>query len=314
MNESIIFGPVPSRRLGISIGINNIPPKYCSYGCVYCQLGRTSKMTISRREFYNPELIYKQLKEKINNLTNNKIDYLTLVADGEPTLDINLEEILNKLKSLNYKVAVITNSSLLDDPKVRKELLTADLISVKVDSVNRKIWSKIDRPHGKIDLDLIMEGIEILRKEFKGIFLTETMLVNDLNTKTADLTKTAEYIGKLDPDIAYLSIPTRPPSEKWVIAPDIKTINKAYQIFSKKIKNVEYLTGYEGNKFTYSGNFTKDLLSITAVHPMREDAVKELLLKDEGNNTELEKLLSAKEIIVTKYNDEKFYLRNLRKA
>ena len=111
----IIYGPIPSRRLGQSIGINNIPPKTCSYSCVYCQLGRTNKMEIKRRDFYKTEDIYKEIEKKLNQLEtkNKKVDYLSFVPDGEPTLDINIGRSIKRLKEFHIKIAVITNASLL---------------------------------------------------------------------------------------------------------------------------------------------------------------------------------------------------------
>ncbi len=143
----IVFGPVPSRRLGRSVGINNIPPKICSYACVYCQLGRTLKMQIERKAYYNVEDIARQVTEKVEDLKDRgeKINYLTFVSDGVPTLDINLGNEIEALKPLGIKIAVITNSSLIFREDVRRELSKADWVSLKLDAVTDEIWRKIDR-------------------------------------------------------------------------------------------------------------------------------------------------------------------------
>ena len=109
--ETVAFGPVPSRRLGRSLGINNIPPKFCSYSCVYCQVGKTRDLTIARRSFYKPEEIFEQVKRKVNETIqrNEQIDYLTFVADGEPTLDMNLGNEVSLLKQIGIPIAIITN-------------------------------------------------------------------------------------------------------------------------------------------------------------------------------------------------------------
>ena len=310
MDKIRVFGPVPSRRLGKSVGINNIPPKICTYSCVYCQLGRSLKMVADRQVYYDPNDLLIEVKEKIANakINNESIDYLTIVADGEPTLDKNLGKLIDLLKPLGFKIAVITNSSLLNTPEVREEISKADWVSVKIDTLDKKIWRKIDRPHKKIEFESILNGIRAFSQEYDGQFVTETMIVKGLND---DVRKVAEFIKGLKPSKAYLSVPTRPPAEKWVETPEEQKLNSAYQIFREHSLNPEYLIGYEGNEFAYTGDVEKDLLSITSVHPMREDAVKEYLKKANSNFLIIEKMLRENKIIVSEYNDDRFYLRKL---
>ncbi|MCK4539503.1 MAG: radical SAM protein, partial [Candidatus Krumholzibacteria bacterium] len=265
MDKTRVFGPVPSRRLGKSVGINNIPPKICTYSCVYCQLSRSIKMVTDRQEYYDPEDLLIETKEKIKNaeLNNEPIDYLTIVPDGEPTLDINLGRLIDLLKPLGFKVAIITNSTLLEIPEVRQDIGKADWVSVKIDTLDEKTWRKINRPHRKIKFDSMLDGIRSFSREFIGQLVTETMLVKDLNDDTENARKVAEFIGELKPSIAYLSIPIRPPAEKWVEVPKEQKINNAYQIFRERSIVTEYLIGYEGNEFAYTGNIEEDILSIT---------------------------------------------------
>ncbi len=313
MDKIRVFGPVPSRRLGKSVGINNIPPKICTYSCVYCQLGRSLKMVADRQEYYDPSDLLIEAKEKITNAkTNNEaIDYLAIVPDGEPTLDKNLGELIELLKPLGFKVAVITNSTLLQRPDVREDISKADWVSVKIDTLDENTWRKIDRPHKKIVFDSMLNGIKTFSREYNGQFVTETMLIRNLNDDIENITKVAEFIRKIKPSIAYLSIPTRPPAEKWVEAPEEQKINRAYQIFRDQSLTAEYLIGYEGNEFAYTGNIEEDILSITSVHPMREDAVKEYLKKANSNFSIIEKMIQENKIIVSEYNDNRFYLKKL---
>lgn len=306
-----VFGPVPSRRLGKSIGINNIPPKICSYSCIYCQLGISLKVISDRREFYEPNDLLIEIKEKIANANanNEAIDYLTIVPDGEPTLDINLGRLINLIKPLGFKIAVITNSTLLGDPQVRKELCNADWVSVKVDTVDEQIWRKADRPHRKIEFESMLEGIKAFSQEFNGKLVTETMLIEGMND---EVTQVAKFISELNPAIAYLSIPTRPPALKSVKAPKEEIINRAFQVFNRFSINTEYLIGYEGNEFAYTGNVEEDLLSITSVHPMREDAIHHYLKKANSDFSVVEEMLRENKMIVTEYNNERFYLRRLK--
>ena len=310
-----VFGPVPSRRLGRSIGINNIPPKICSYACVYCQLGRAIKMSATRQKYYDPGELFAEVKKKVDNVRScgEKIDYLTIVPDGEPTLDINLGQLISLLKSLNIPVGVITNTSLIDMADVRAELHEADWVSLKIDTVSESIWKKIDRPHQDVQLDTILSAANLFAKQFTGQLVTETMLINGLNDSEEDLLNTAEFIGRIKPSIAYLAIPTRPPAEKWAIAPSESKINQAYQIFSQHTDKVEYLVGYEGNEFSSSGNVVEDILSITAVHPMREDAILEYLRNVDADFSVIDEMVSSGRLIVTEYCGKRFYLRNLKK-
>jgi len=310
-----IFGPVPSRRLGISLGINNIPHKVCSYSCLYCQVGKGDRIEVERQKFYEPDYLVKKVEEALNGIHDKKNypDYLTIVPDGEPTLDINLGKLIEKLKLFNIPVAVITNSTLLPDPRVRNELLSADYVSVKCDSFNEDIWRKLNIPHKSLNLRDILDGINVFTKEFNGILVTETMLLKDLNDTENDLRNTASIIASFNPDTAFISIPTRPTAFKKAERPDEQTITMAYDIFNKSIENVELLTGYEGNAFASSGNFRDDMLSITAVHPMREDAVMELLQRSGGKPDDLSKLIAEGLIEKVNYKGDDFYLRKFKR-
>ena len=244
-------------------------------------------------------------------MNNEPIDYLTIVSDGEPTLDANIGQLIDNLSRTGIKIAVITNSTLLGRPDVREDLCRADWVSVKIDTLDEKIWKKIDRPHKKIKFDAVLNGIRSFSKEFNGQLVTETMLVKDLNDDTQGLEKTAQFISKINCSLAYLSIPTRPPALKWVRPPGEQKINRAYQVFNTHAFNTEYLIGYEGNQFAYTGNIEADILSITSVHPMREDAINAYLKKANGHFSSIEKLLDEKKILVSKYNNERFYVRVL---
>ncbi|RLF41018.1 MAG: radical SAM protein [Thermoplasmata archaeon] len=311
----IVFGPVPSRRLGRSLGVNNIPPKICSYSCIYCQLGRTLKMQIDREEFYKPVEIYRGVEEKIKDLENRieNIDYITFVPDGEPTLDINLGGEINLLKSIGVRIAVITNSSLIWREDVQRDLLETDLVSLKIDTVDGEIWRKINRPHPNLDIEDILDGIYRFNRRFKGIVYTETMLIDGVNDNDDILRGTADFISKLSIDKSYISIPIRPPAEIEVDIPREENLNKAYNIFRERDIQVEYLIGYEGNEFTSTGDIKDDILSITSVHPIREDGMRELIRKRDGKWDVIEKLIEEGEIKEVVYRDKKFYIRNLQK-
>jgi wyosine [tRNA(Phe)-imidazoG37] synthetase (radical SAM superfamily) len=293
MLTDIAFGPVPSRRLGRSLGINNVPPKVCSYSCVYCQLGRTLKMSAERQEFYQPREILEAVTVKVHKAEERDelIDYLSFVPDGEPTLDVNLGREIGLLRRLAVRIAVITNASLISREDVRDDLMMADWVSLKVDSTADDVWHRIDRPHGSLTLDAVLRGVHEFAKAYSGQLVTETMLVRGLNDGPEQVEETAKFVSQLHPSVAYLSIPTRPPAEGWVQTPSEEALARAYQIMSQRLDSVQYLIGYEGDAFAATGSAEEDLLSITAVHPMRRDAVRTLLSRTDADWTVVEGLV-----------------------
>lgn len=314
MTAKIAFGPVPSRRLGFSLGINHIPPKHCSYACIYCQVGATSHMTIKRQAFYPVADIVGAVRQKVEECAaiGQKIDYLTFVPDGEPTLDINLAEEIEALRQFNIPIAVISNATLLHDQEVRETLKKADWVSLKADSVIEATWRKINRPHGHLSLETMQASMLRFADEFKGKLVTETMLISGLNDTPAELTAIADFLHTLSPHTAYISAPIRPPAETWVRSPDAEHINRAYQILSSRVTNVELITMPEDIDFALTSDLQSDILSITAVHPMRQDAVEEMLRKSGETWQTVEALVDSGALLKLEHESETFYLRNMK--
>ena len=311
----IVFGPIPSRRLGRSLGINNIPPKVCSYSCVYCQVGITDSMSVHRRNFFPPEEIFDEVKNRVSQLrdADENIDYLSFVPDGEPTLDINLGRTIEKLKTFAIRIAVITNSSLLWDDTVKRDLMHADWICVKIDTVNSRIWHRINRPHNQLDFSNIIKGIEEFASSYKGILCTETMLIREVNDNRQSINETAQLISRVNPARAFILTPVRPPAENWVKAPDKDDLNTAGRIFNSYGIKAELLASSDEVNFTYSSNVENELLSIIAVHPMKEDAIKEFLSKANSNWDLIEQLIENKKIKKIDYSGSSFFVKYERK-
>jgi len=309
----ITFGPVPSRRLGRSLGINNIPPKNCSYSCIYCQVGRTMVTQITAQTFYRPEEIVEAVTAKVKATlgAGEKIDYLTFVPDGEPTLDIHLGEVIDCLRPMGIKIAVISNASLIWRQEVQHILNKADWVSLKIDSVDEATWKQINRPHDSLQLSVVLRGIESFAKQYQGELVTETMLVEGINDNHASVASVAEFLFQLKPQKAYLAIPTRPPAETDVQVPDEKVIIRAYQLMKEKCIDVEYLIDYEGDAFALTGGAERDLLAITAVHPMREQAVQKLLSKAGEEWGLIQRLLAENKLKRVEYTGQHFYVRCL---
>ncbi|MBU6997811.1 MAG: radical SAM protein [Theionarchaea archaeon] len=309
----IVFGPVPSRRLGQSLGINTIPPKICTYSCIYCQLGQTSSLRVHRSQFYPPENILKEARARICNVHKN-IDFITIVPDGEPTLDKALGTLVDVLREFGIKIAVITNASLLWNPEVQEDLRRADWVSVKIDAVTDKVWRAVNRPHPSLDIDTVLQGIRDFSKSYKGELTTETMLIKSINDSLPELEKIRDFIDSVTPSKSYIAMPTRPPAEPWATSPSEERITAAYQVFSEKLGAVEYLIGYEGNEFAFTGNIREDLLGIMSVHPMQEEGVRALLSRAGAHWDTVNDLLETGVLKEVVYRGKKFYMRTLPDA
>ena len=310
----ITFGPVPSRRLGRSLGINNIPPKSCSYSCVYCQVGPTLHREIVPRAFYPPVEILAAVESSLEaaERAGEAVDYLTFVPDGEPTLDVNLGSTIELLRPLGLKIAVISNASLVWRKDVRERLAGVDWLSVKVDSVDKNLWQNINQPHPDLQLERVLKGIQAMADGFQGELTTETMLVDGVNNNKKSLSELGDFLGQVQPVKAYLAVPIRPSAEAGVHSLSEEQVNVAYQIISRKFSSLEYLIGYEGNAFASSGDVVKDLLSITAVHPMRSDAVN-LLLERNGQEWDvITRLIENGKLREIQYEGHRFYIRAMQ--
>ncbi len=307
----IAFGPVPSRRLGQSLGVNHIPPKVCSYDCIYCQVGETTERPHQRRAFYPVADIHAAVAGQLAQVrrTGGRVDYLSLVPDGEPTLDSNLGAVIRSLQAFGLPIAVFTNSSLLSDPAVRAEISLADWVSVKIDAVTPAAWRRVNRPARSLDPEAVLQGILDFAREYAGTLVTETMLVRDINDAQTELAATGDFVAKVGPRIAYLAAPTRPPALEWVRAPDEATLHWAYQYFAERLPNVELLIGFAEVDFQPSGDPEKDLLHITAVHPMREAEARRYAEDCGAPPTLPDTLADAGLLKKVAYGDGYFYIR-----
>ncbi len=307
----IAFGPVSSRRLGKSLGINNITAgKHCSYSCIYCQIGRTRNVSSERRVFYKPEILVQEVAKHLDKLDEKDTpDFLTFVSTGEPTLDSNIGEEIKLLKKFGIPIAVITNASLIFNNEVRQDLINADWVSLKVDSVNENIWRIVNCPDQSIDFNNFLKGLEIFSRSFSGSLNTETMLIEGYNDLSADLKQTASFIALLKPEKAFISIPVRPPAIRSLKPVSEEKLLEAWEIYKNAGIHTELLSGFEGSNVGSTGNAYDDILNITAVHPLREDSLNNLLKKNMSDNSVIKSLIAKRLIIKVKYKGENYYIR-----
>ncbi|MFH0791084.1 MAG: radical SAM protein [Candidatus Omnitrophota bacterium] len=236
-----IYGPLRSRRLGNSLGINLTDYKTCSFDCVYCQLGKSIRKTQERKEYISIEEIINELKAGIANhsFEVKDLDYITLSGSGEPVLNIKIEQAIKEIKSLtNLPIAILTNASLLKDPSVRPAVQGVDLIVPSLDAVTQEIFEKINRPCPGINIKDIINGLIDLRKEFRGKIWLEIMLVRGINDDLRHIRKLKEVIDNISPDEIHLNSPVRAAAEMEISAVTKNKIEKIKRLLGDRCRIV----------------------------------------------------------------------------
>jgi len=215
INSTYVYGPVPSRRLGLSLGLNIIPKKTCTLNCIYCQCGRTTRLTVARRPFFPVKEIIAQVRAAVKG---RRIDYLTFSGEGEPTLNQDIGKIIRLLKKeFPIPIAVITNSTLLSDPQVRQNLYPADLVVPTLAAADQETFAHLNRPHPRLSIDKIATGLKRFRRYFSGKIWLEIMLVKNINDSPEHLMKLRRLAYEINPDRIQLNTVVRPPAEPFAL-------------------------------------------------------------------------------------------------
>ena len=214
---TFVFGPVPSRRLGKSLGIDLVPLKTCTYNCIYCQLGQTTNRTICRKPYVSGKAVVRQLEEKLSSLSE-KPKYITFSGSGEPTLNSELGWVIEQINGLTkIPIAVLTNGSLLHLESVRRALREVDLVIPSLDAGNAQLFGMINRPHPSLNFSQALRGLEEFRKEFGGSIWLEVMLCGGINDDPKEILRIRDLIGKIGPDRIQLNTVYRPPAEDFAL-------------------------------------------------------------------------------------------------
>jgi len=230
-----IYGPIKSRRLGNSLGVDLVPYKFCCFDCIYCQLKKTAVLTLKRKEYVKSQEIVSELEYFLKQKPpEQKIDFITISGSGEPLLNSKINQIIDSIKEITpIPVALITNSALFIEPKVRNEVLNCDLILPSLDAVTQDVFEKIDRPHKDLKINDIIKGLIALRKDFKNKIWLEIMLVKGINDDSHYIEKFKNVLSKIKPDKIHLNTVSRPPSEIWVRSPSLQRLKKIKLILGK---------------------------------------------------------------------------------
>jgi wyosine [tRNA(Phe)-imidazoG37] synthetase (radical SAM superfamily) len=307
----VVFGPVRSRRLGWSLGINNVPPKTCTYACVYCQVGATTHARVRRAAFTDPGVVEQAVRQRVEACRTSgwPVDYATFVPDGEPTLDIELGRSIHLVQDSGLPVAVLTNASLLWRDDVREDLLAADWVSLKIDTVDHGTWRRLNRPIGRLDMAVVLAGVRRFAQDFQGFLATETMLVEGLNDDDDAVRRVADFVRSLAPAHAYVSVPVRPAAEPWVRRPPSDAALGAAEHFAATGLRTTLLAGDQTEAgFAPSADAIEGLIGILAVHPMTERSARQYVAGSDGDWRRVEELISEGAIVRVD-RDPRTYLR-----
>ncbi|MBE0685383.1 MAG: radical SAM protein [Anaerolineaceae bacterium] len=300
-----VFGPVPSRRLGKSLGIDPVPLKTCNWNCVYCQLGRSIPLSNERKEFFPVDEILLQVKKTLQQHKNGEIDWITFVGSGETTLNINLGHLIRAVKQMtSIPIAVITNGSLLYLPAVRQDLKTADAVLPSLDAGNPGLYKKINRPHPEVTFSRYVDGLKAFHREYQGKLWIEVMLVKDLNDSERELLELTDLFATIHPDEIHILQPTRPPVEPWVHPADDEKILRAKKILGSSARVIDPVTG--GFDLGQHEDLTDAIVDIITRHPMKEiDLIETLQHYPQANAKEILQLLaeSGKAQVVIRYGE-----------
>lgn len=264
-----VYGPIPSRRLGRSLGVDPIPLKACNWNCVYCQLGRSTPLTNERRDYVSPAAILAEVTQVLARHNVGEIDYISFVGSGEPTLHASLGHLIRAVKGMtNIPVAVITNGALLHREDVRRDLLPADVVMPTVSAGTAELFRRIHRPHADAGFEHLIEGVTAFRAEYSGQLWVEVMLIRGLNDTVAALRDLAAILRTIKPDQVHIVLPERPPAEEWVEPVDAEALLRAEAILGAEAHVVHpHMQKLEVSDYTAPH---EAIASIVMRHPMSQ--------------------------------------------
>jgi wyosine [tRNA(Phe)-imidazoG37] synthetase (radical SAM superfamily) len=270
-----IFGPVPSRRLGRSLGIDLVPYKTCTFDCIYCDLGRTTHKTILRQSHVSPREIQGELEIYLSGL-EKKPDYITLSGSGEPTLNINIREIIRRIKEItSTPVAVLTNSSLLSLNEVRMDLSEADIVLPSLDAITPALFEYINRPHPSLSIEEIISGLIQFRKQYRGQIWLEVVFCRGINDGKEEIERLKGVIERIQPDRIQLNTPVRPPAEEFAYPLTTAQLEEIRKKLGDKAEIISEFTAPLGEEF----NSVKDteILNLIKRRPCTTEDISKAL-------------------------------------
>jgi len=301
-----LYGPVPSRRLGRSLGIDLVPRKICTYDCIYCQIGSTPEKTLVRREYVPVQQILDELERFLEEEASS-IDYLSLSGSGEPTLHSQIGLIIERVKTLtSIPVAVITNGSLLYREEVRQDLLHADIVLPSLDAVSPEVFLKINRPHPDFSIEKVIEGIVAFRKIYKGMIWLEILFCKGINDSQGELLMMKDIIDRIKPDKIHLNTVVRPPSVRWAAPLDQKQMEEIRAFFGEKALIISEFNRHPS--LISERDIREEILKILKRRPLsRSDLSEGMGIRQNELDTYIESLVQERRIRIRSFGDSIYY-------
>jgi wyosine [tRNA(Phe)-imidazoG37] synthetase (radical SAM superfamily) len=304
-----LFGPVPSRRLGLSLGIDVLSPKTCTFDCIYCEIGKTTQKIRRRADYVPKGEVLRELHEYLSSHPSPIPEYITFSGSGEPTLHRRLGEMISEIKEMtSIPVAVITNSSLLYLPEVRDDVMEADIILPSLDAVSNKVFRKLNRPEPTLKVDLIISGLHLLRQEYRGQIWLEILLIKGFNDTDEELKKLAITARNLKPDIVHIHTADRPSPVNNIEPAAIATLRKLADAIGPIAQVVSDIPSRISNIQT-PDDISLKILDIIKKRPGRIKDIGAVI----GSNPEiiashLENLIQSNRVRKLLHQDEVYYI------
>jgi wyosine [tRNA(Phe)-imidazoG37] synthetase (radical SAM superfamily) len=262
--NQLVFGPVASRRLGLSLGIDLLPPKTCCYDCIYCQLGRTTNKTVRRADYVPTEDIIEQVHKRLGEV--ERPDCLTLSGSGEPTLHAGLGDIVTAMKrQFNLPVVILTNGALFSDPQVRRECAGADLVLPSLDTGDEELHRYVNRPHSDLSYARLVEGLIAFRREYRGPIWLEVLLLAGVTDLPAEVEKIRSWIEKIAPERIQLNTAVRPPVEDFAYRVGSERLTALVHRFGERAEVIADLSAWQVD--TDAPARRDDILALLARRP-----------------------------------------------
>ena len=299
-----IFGPVPSRRLGRSLGVDLVPFKTCTYDCIYCQLGRTTRKTTTRKEWVPLEDVLDELDTKLSS----EPDYVTLSGSGEPTLFSRLAELIERIKAMTrVPVAVLTNGSLLWDEDVRRQLMQADLVVPSLDAGDEAMFRLVNRPAENISFEQTFDGLVDFRREFRGEYWLEVFVIGAYTAIPDELAKLAKCVERIRPDRVQLNTVTRPPAEEYAVGVSSQRLAKLASAFHPRAEIIADFRGVHRQAEFVAGR--EEILQMLRRRPCSVDDVADGLGMHRNEVIKHIEELNAENLLEESLTAEKLYYK-----
>jgi wyosine [tRNA(Phe)-imidazoG37] synthetase (radical SAM superfamily) len=299
-----VYGPVPSRRLGFSLGVDIVPYKTCTLDCIYCQLGRTTQKVIERKSFDPKDVIIEEIKKYISAIHN--IDFITFSGSGEPTLNSDIGVLIRRIKEItSIPIAVLTNGTLIFREDVQEDLMEADVVLPSLDAASQEIFKRINRPRGSLKIETIIDGLKRFREFYKGNIWLEIMLVKGFNDDQAELSRIKKALTEIRPDKIHLNTVIRPPSETCA-----HPLNSAEMTAIKYFisENCEIIAGFYGKRKREAQKIEGSIIEMTRRRPVTVIDIANVFGISEANALRMVECLKAgRKLKEVYYRGKKYY-------